>query len=360
MRASANLSVKGTKYYKAAELFQRGALSSGMEIRLEHQPDNPHDKNAVAVKVKRTGAMLGHVSRELAPKYAALINSGKIIEASIANVKKNGTYINIDIRVAYEQPDEVLAEKHSSRLWVSASLMPMEAGVYAIRNIDSGRQYIGSSTNVKERIRSHIRDLFLGCHGNHSLQSDFSDFGADHFEAQILERAVSPSNLAAMEADRIKSMLNSGAALYNLTEDGQGIGRKPRGYKDSEPVSDRLARQRAEAEQRRIDEMFVERRKAVIDAFDPKLAALLPKTNFWAYFAVAFIGALLVLAILMPGISDGSLLILSVVLALLASSFISNHFQEKAKHSAEYQHLVRQRDDQLSEIENEHRKMRIL
>jgi hypothetical protein len=74
VRNTVNLVVKGTKYYKAAELFQRGSLSSGLAIRLEHQPHNPHDKNAVAVLVRESGSILGHVSRELAPKYAALIN----------------------------------------------------------------------------------------------------------------------------------------------------------------------------------------------------------------------------------------------------------------------------------------------
>lgn len=130
MRASANLSVKGTKYYKAAELFQSGSLSSGTAIRLEHQRNNPHDKNAVSVKIKRTGAMLGHVSRELAPKYAALVDDGMIIESSIADVGKHGSYININVRVVYEQSDQQLAQKHNSRFWLSASNMRAEAGVY--------------------------------------------------------------------------------------------------------------------------------------------------------------------------------------------------------------------------------------
>lgn len=88
MRVSANLKVKGTKYYRAVELFRRGSLSKGTAIQLVHQPDNPYDKNAVAVKVKKTGAMLGYISRELALKYAALINSGKISEASISKIEK--------------------------------------------------------------------------------------------------------------------------------------------------------------------------------------------------------------------------------------------------------------------------------
>jgi hypothetical protein len=88
MRAVANLSVKGTRYYKAGELLQKGSLSSGLAIRLEHEPDNPHDTNAVAVRVERTGALLGHISRELAAKYVALLSSRKVIEATITNIVK--------------------------------------------------------------------------------------------------------------------------------------------------------------------------------------------------------------------------------------------------------------------------------
>lgn len=358
MRVSANISVKGTKYYKAAELLQRGSLSVGTAIRLEHQPDNLHDKNAVAVKIMRTGIMLGHVSRELAPKYAALINGNKIIEASIANAEKNGKYINIDIRVVYEQSDEQLAQKHTSRLWKSALVMPAEAGVYTIWNIDSGRQYIGSSTNLKERIRAHMRDLTLGCHANHALQSDFTRFGAEHFEAKILEMVMPTSKLAMVEAQRITSLLNSGAALYNLTDDGQGKKRSTRGYTNTEPISDRLARQRAEEEQRNIDEIFSKKRKAVIDSYGPKFTALLPQTNFWAYFAAAFVGIFIALAVMIPKISEGRLFVFSSILAFVVSPFISNYFKEKAKQSAEYQNLTRQRDEQLRAIDSEHNKMR--
>jgi len=297
--------------------------------------------------------MLGHVSRDLAQKYAALIDEGKIIEASISRADMNGTYINIDVRVVYEQSDEELSQKHNSRLWLSASSLPTDAGVYAIRNTISGRQYIGSSTNLRDRIRSHIRELSLGCHANHALQSDYSQMGADHFEATVLVRGTTPSNLASAEVDRITSLLSSGVALYNMTADGQGTGRNYRGQTDSEPVSDRLAWQRAEAERRRIDEVFSKRKKTVIDAFDPRLAALLPQANFWAYFGATFVCTLIALAIVIPKITDGSLFALSGVVAFVATPFVSGYFREKAKQSAQYQSLVKERDEQLQAIDNE-------
>src|ERR1019366_3095473 len=321
MRATANLSVKGTRYYKAAELLQKGSLSSGLAIRLDHEPDNPYDKNAVAVRVKRTDAKLGHLSREVAAKYAELLNSGNVIEAEINNITKKGTDINIDVRVVYEQPDDQLAEKHSSHLWQSASALPTESGIYSIRHIDSGRQYIGSSNNIKDRLHSHIRDLSLGCHANHSLQSDFSKFGANDFEATALERGVSLSNLATAEAECISSLLKAGSALYNKTADGQGKRPNFRGHSNSEPISDKIARQRAEEERRRIDEIFAEKRKKIFDSFEPKLAALLPQMNFWTYLVAPFVGA--------------------------------RHFQEKAKQTEQYQALVKQRDEQLAALDNQ-------
>lgn len=248
MRVTVNLAVKGTRYHKAAELLQNGSLSSGLEIRLKHQPDNPHDKNAVAVLVNRTGAMLGHLSRELAPKYATLVNSGKIIEAYVADIRKNGAYINIDLRVVYEQSDDQLAEKHSSRLWMSYAVLPETPGVYLIQNIESGRQYIGSSNNIKERVRSHIGDLLLGRHANHSIQSEYNCLGLNYFEAKVILSGIALSCLTEKEAEIISSALANGAALYNSTEDGQGLGRKPRGYPPAS-ISDRLTKGRAETEQ---------------------------------------------------------------------------------------------------------------
>jgi hypothetical protein len=167
---------------------------------------------------------------------------------------------------------------------------------------------------------------------------------------------VSPSNLAKVEADRISLLKNAGSALYNLTEDGQGIGRNFRGRSNSETISDRFARQRAEAERRRIDEIFAKKRREIFDIFEPKLAALLPQMNFWTYFAGTFVGALIMLAVLIQNIKDGSLFILSAVLAFVIPPFIKGHFREKAKQTVQYQNLIKQRDAQLEALDNERNK----
>ena len=89
MQVSARITVKGTRYYEFAELLKNGFLAPGVAIRLEHQPLNPQDLNAVAVRVQSTGAMLGHIPKDLAPKYAALVIAGKIISAKVSSIAKS-------------------------------------------------------------------------------------------------------------------------------------------------------------------------------------------------------------------------------------------------------------------------------
>lgn len=353
MEVAVNLVVKGTPYYKADELLRKGFLSSGVAIRLEHHPDNPHDRNAVAVLVKRTGEMLGHVSKDLAPKYAELVNSEKIVEVTIANASEESGYININIHVVYEQSEEELAQKHNTLLWQSASLMPTTPGVYAIKNNESGRQYVGSSNNIKNRIQSHIRDLFLGCHANHVLQSDFSCLGANCFEAQVLVNDVSTSSPFSAESDLISSLLNKEVRLYNFTADGQGIGFRPRDNSESEPISDRLARQRVEEERRRADSIFSEKRKKIYKAFEPRFEALLPNMSFWVYFIATFGGVLITLVILFPKIKGGILLILPAITSFVIAPFIRSYFQKKARQNPKYQELLKERDVQLAALVKE-------
>lgn len=150
-----------------------------------------------------------------------------------------------------------------------------------------------------ESPHSHIRELLLGCHANHALQSDFLSFGASRFEAQLLVRGGSPSRLRAVEADRIRSLLNAGMALYNLTLDGQGIGGKFHGYSNSQPISDRRVRPRGEPEGRWSYRLFAKTRQNTSDVSQLNLPVLRPQMTFWTYFVATFVCAFAILAILM-------------------------------------------------------------
>lgn len=183
--------------------------------------------------------MLGHISRDLAPKYAELIRRGKIAHAKISKVINSGE--KIEVSITYEIDDAALDNKHHSKLWKSICTIQNVSGVYSIKCLASGRQYLGSSTDVKSRTQQHFGQLCSGVHPNGALQSDFGHYGWDAFQAIIIQPNLSKSALLAAESAAISSLLSRNALLYNMTQDGQGVGFKPLGSATSETISDRCS-----------------------------------------------------------------------------------------------------------------------
>ena len=60
------------------------------------------------------------------------------------------------------------------------------AGVYQIRNLNNGKIYIGSSTNVRKRLRIHRSMLIHGHHQNAHLLNAWKKYGPDAFEFTVL------------------------------------------------------------------------------------------------------------------------------------------------------------------------------
>lgn len=63
----------------------------------------------------------------------------------------------------------------------------MRSGVYSIRLISDGREYIGSSVNIDDRWRRHKKDLRGNKHHSAKLQRAWSKYGEDSFEFTIME-----------------------------------------------------------------------------------------------------------------------------------------------------------------------------
>ena len=64
----------------------------------------------------------------------------------------------------------------------------MIAGVYAITNIQNGKQYVGSSKNIPRRKIRHFHDLRKAKHHSNYLQNSFNKYGRENFEFSILEQ----------------------------------------------------------------------------------------------------------------------------------------------------------------------------
>lgn len=72
-------------------------------------------------------------------------------------------------------------------------------GVYLIENSVTGRKYVGSSSNIDRRIKTHKQRLQKGCHNNRKLQKDHDIHGIESFKFIILEKDVAHDLLTAYE-----------------------------------------------------------------------------------------------------------------------------------------------------------------
>lgn len=95
--------------------------------------------------------------------------------------------------------------------------------VYCIYNCINGCEYIGSSSNVYNRMLKHRALLRHGKHSNWKLQKDWDNFGEDNFEFKIIE-TCSVSELKERENGYIKSSAFSynlafGSVHYTFLED---------------------------------------------------------------------------------------------------------------------------------------------
>lgn len=64
--------------------------------------------------------------------------------------------------------------------------MKSSCGIYEIQCLANGKAYIGSSVNIRRRLRVHIWALKTGRHENPKLQSAWDKYGADAFSTRTI------------------------------------------------------------------------------------------------------------------------------------------------------------------------------
>lgn len=60
-------------------------------------------------------------------------------------------------------------------------------GVYAITCIPSAKIYVGCSSDIKGRLKTHLSDLRSGRHVNNHLQASWVKYGSNSFQFEVLE-----------------------------------------------------------------------------------------------------------------------------------------------------------------------------
>lgn len=102
----------------------------------------------------------------------------------------------------------------------------MISGVYSIRNRLSTKEYIGSSLNIEERWKSHLRMLNTASHHSKALQSAFNKYGAGAFSMFVIEECYQ-DRLA-----REQYFIDTLKPAYNCSP--KAIGGSPKGIVFSE------------------------------------------------------------------------------------------------------------------------------
>ena len=238
MRTAVRTVLKGTRYYDAGKMYRGGLLRVGEMLRLQHNPGNAHDKYAVEAYLASSGAMLGHISKDYSRKYSELLVQGAVLSAKVSEVSGTGNEIRIEVEIQYEGGNH--NHLHGSRIWKASEKLPASPGVYRLCNDATKEMYIGSSNNVRSRVKDHIKALESGCHSNRFLQDSYGKSGPNLFGATVLVEC-SGEQLLISEEKEIKKAMSAGYHLLNMTETGQGVKPKP-GSGPGETISNRDAR----------------------------------------------------------------------------------------------------------------------
>lgn len=78
-------------------------------------------------------------------------------------------------------------QRHNSGSGGGIDSLPNAAGVYRIIHIPTGREYVGSSKDIRHRRNRHFMMLRHGTHSNKHLQSAYNKYGRSEFEFHVLE-----------------------------------------------------------------------------------------------------------------------------------------------------------------------------
>ena len=107
-----------------------------------------------------------------------------------------------------------------------ADVIVSGGGIYCIKNLKSGKCYVGSAVNFKVRWKRHRTELRSGTHHSQKLQRAWEKHGESGFSFCVLEPVKDPSLLVEREQVWIDS-LNAVKGGYNVCPHaGSALGMK--------------------------------------------------------------------------------------------------------------------------------------
>src|SRR5919205_4425633 len=95
--------------------------------------------------------------------------------------------------------------------------LPRSSGVYQILCVPTGKVYIGSTVNLRERWSNHLWRLRCGQHQNVFLQRAWNKYGEAHFKFSVLELVGATDLLCAEQAWIDKSGCTERKLGFNIS-----------------------------------------------------------------------------------------------------------------------------------------------
>ena len=204
-----SLSIQGMWAYQAQEEHAKGNVFIGAAVHLVREPDNPHDKNAVEIRLLKNGSKLGYIPRMQSLWLSKILADGGKYSATICHIGqrtyrgKKQIHANVEIDVDDSPRLEAQAGSQDFRRACESELG--KSGIYSIINLQNRKMYIGSSRNIGMRWKEHLRNLQNNCHHSQKLQKDWNQYGEEEFEFRVEEHTNDCGVLEKLEEDYIES-----------------------------------------------------------------------------------------------------------------------------------------------------------
>lgn len=97
----ASTKIAGTRYYAAEKLYSSKKLKRGDAVKLQRDPSNLYDKNAIKI-LSNSGSMLGYIPRTFAEVLAPKMDSGLKVSANIKEIGRRDGGLRLRINLVYE------------------------------------------------------------------------------------------------------------------------------------------------------------------------------------------------------------------------------------------------------------------
>lgn len=101
--------VVGCHYYSGIT-----SVQVGLELTLHREPNNPHDRNAIAVW-SPSGVMLGHLCRADAATLAPILDDGHPVTTVVESVQPSPGRIRVFVNIGNNAPPSQAAPKETPK-----------------------------------------------------------------------------------------------------------------------------------------------------------------------------------------------------------------------------------------------------